>query len=232
MSGTLVNVLFLKRSLVSFTHTVFIIIRNCIFKITSRRFVSKLLLRLPNHFFPRYRVLVSHVLVENNRKTRESVGYLLDKSSTSSNDTFTSSEDSSEEILAVNEDCYQCCKYCRTQYYIGRELPEYCTPSQIKTEAFTNATSTPCEQIELLLTPPLRKITPSELNSVKLRKSADFLGRPKTPELNDLLRTLRKRFAVMHSSVLSDTEGNFNDDDDDSCSFLVSSTDCIEIACS
>lgn len=201
-----------------FKNFVFYIFENYVITTISRKNVCKLLLKLPSNIFPSYRVQISSILIENNVR-RLTLG--VENYSNSSN------WDSSEE---QDDDSYGCCKYCRKLCYEEQECCTSTEDEEYKISESNVIEDTPVFEIlepaksysenyseflkhkvddGLMLTPPLRKITIRDLTSVKLRKCMDSVNIPRTPEVNDMLNILRKRYAVMHSpSYLKDSSSN------------------------
>ncbi|XP_057662214.1 uncharacterized protein LOC130897397 [Diorhabda carinulata] len=167
------------------TRTICLRVGNFIIKITSRRVFGKLLLELPSTLFPKYRVTITSMLIEHNKKMRQSTGYQSDRNTT----TDYTTDDESETILGMAQE------------------------SQ-RLEEIRN----------LILSPPLRRITAQDLNSIKLRKCEDLPeGKNNySSEISDLQAILRRRFAVIHSPYGSETETDFDDDADYfNCSLVV-----------
>ncbi|CAG9859153.1 unnamed protein product [Phyllotreta striolata] len=151
------------RTVTSIKHPIQAFIR-IIIDMTSRRRLSRLLLRLPPGCFPPYRILITRLVVENNRKARMNQKHSQTLYSSSSND---------DDDDDYNDD----------DDWMGQERNH-----------------------EINTSTPLRRITADDLKAVRLRKSgvADGAASRRTEEIGDLLDVLRKRFAVMHSSVMSD----------------------------
>ncbi|CAH1975752.1 unnamed protein product [Acanthoscelides obtectus] len=222
----------MQLAVMSLTHSVraiFLIIGNCIIRITSRKFISKLLLRLPSQLFPRYRVVVSGVIIQDNLQ-RRSMKYPPDVYNSSSSD------EDDDESSTVTGKC-KCCVLQKAYYHSNidysndnadecvKEDPEfykYASDIEFPEQNFVESTDGYTEVFEKNFivkhsfvpgtpcTPPLRRITASELASVQLRPSKDFQRTPRTPEVSDMLNILRRRYAVLHYSPPS-SNNSFSD---------------------
>ncbi|KAG5893308.1 hypothetical protein JTB14_001715 [Gonioctena quinquepunctata] len=136
-------------------------------------------------------------------------------------------------MVSNKKDVNRCCFYCHKRDYV-KDSHTTNSPQKTYLEEVTSTVDTPKTQTvgeermlsltpasqriplleDLLLTPPLRKITVAELSSVRLRKS-DFQKLVKTPEVNDMLSVLRKRYAVMHISFTSENDSIDTEETDD-----------------
>nr|CAH7747281.1 unnamed protein product [Callosobruchus chinensis] len=219
----------LARSVKYFTQTIFLIIGNCIIKITSRKFISKLLLKLPSQFFPSYRVLVSAVIIEDNLKRRS----VMHKPAIYSS----SSSDEEDDGSSTNiEKCKRSCMLQKTYFFHStiNHSDESCDESSqenhdacgntidihFSEQKFVKFSEEYTEILEQNVvvkhsfeppgTPPLRKITANDLASVHLKPSKDSARTPRTPEVSDILNILRRRYAVLHYSPAS-SNNSFSD---------------------
>ncbi|VEN44031.1 unnamed protein product, partial [Callosobruchus maculatus] len=221
-------VMSLTRSVKCFTQTIFLIIGNCIIKITSRKFISKLLLKLPSQFFPCYRVVVSAVIIQDNLKRRSMMPPTIYSSSSS---------DEEDDGSSTNVGRCKCIRVLQKAYYYhgktdhsdessdesSQENLDACESTldiQFHEKGFVKFSN---EYVEILEenvvekchveppgTPPLRRITASDLASVHLRPSKDYERTPRTPEVSDMLNILRRRYAVLHYSPAS-SNNSFSD---------------------
>nr|CAI5843451.1 unnamed protein product [Callosobruchus analis] len=170
-------VMSLTRSVKCFTQTIFLIIGNCIIKITSRKFISKLLLKLPSQFFPCYRVVVSAVIIQDNLKRRSMMYTPAVYSSSSS--------DQEEGGSSTNVRKCKCCRVLKKAYYHStdhsdesidesdQEGQETCDIIQYSEQKFVKFSDEYTEVLEENVvekhsfappgTPPLRKITGKEV---------------------------------------------------------------------
>ncbi|CAH1975753.1 unnamed protein product [Acanthoscelides obtectus] len=171
----------MQLAVMSLTHSVraiFLIIGNCIIRITSRKFISKLLLRLPSQLFPRYRVVVSGVIIQDNLQ-RRSMKYPPDVYNSSSSD------EDDDESSTVTGKC-KCCVLQKAYYHSNidysndnadecvKEDPEfykYASDIEFPEQNFVESTDGYTEVFEKNFivkhsfvpgtpcTPPLRRIT-------------------------------------------------------------------------
>lgn len=260
------NVKSLRKVLV-LVKELFIIGGNRIIDLSSRRCISELLLKLPPHFFPSYRLVISTLVIERNRKVRKSKRPLLEYDSDSSGE--------EDGIHGSSRNEYSCCKYCHKLFYadveekyspkanhddldinstevsssvdalaiprsiINAEEPMSTPPlrkitledlASVKLRAsqgfnkmskasplFPSASFSRERPLNtsgnLMLTPPFRKITMEELKSVKLRPSQNFQRMPRTPDVQDMLNVLRRRYAALHSPMGSENDSFTSDED-------------------
>lgn len=258
------NVKSLRKVFISIKN-IFLVIENCIVDLSSRKRVSKWLLKLPAQFFPSNRLIISTTVIERNKKVRKLRKIALEYSSESSEEEFGNHK--------LSKSKYVCCKYCHKLFH--SDVEEKTSPntkinnldincmevsSSVDTLAVTESNDpvltpplrritladltsvklrpsqnfknisrlsagpqfpnaspdhegTPNVSGNLFLTPPLRKITIEELTSVKLRPSQAFQKIPKTPDVQDMLNVLRRRYAAMHSPMASENDSFTSDED-------------------
>ncbi|KAF7276919.1 hypothetical protein GWI33_009653, partial [Rhynchophorus ferrugineus] len=60
------------------------------------------------------------------------------------------------------------------------------------------------EEDEVVSRTPQKRLTISDIKTVKLRPSTVEIEVPKTPEVSDMMAILRRRFAALHSSMFED----------------------------
>ncbi|XP_072384178.1 uncharacterized protein [Diabrotica undecimpunctata] len=225
--------------------TILLVVGKYIKHLTSRKLFGKLLIKLPSCFFVTYRIVVNEQIIEFNRKVRQLIGfdYINNTSEhTSDDDDF---EDSA--VLRPRTDILQ--QFDEEVLYKPSSTPEKTIPKLspvthyihgwqlkkaqlcLKESIHENQTRNfvGSQPIQLIVTPPLRRITTDDLNSVKLKRP-EIIPDAVIPTTNDLLAVLRRRFAAMHDSYNSESESDIADEMNNS-EYFNDIKECTEIAC-
>ncbi|XP_028147929.1 uncharacterized protein LOC114341339 [Diabrotica virgifera virgifera] len=228
--------------------TVLLVVGRYIKHITSRKLFGKILIKLPSCFFVTYRIVVNEQIIEFNRKVRQLVGfdYINNTSDhTSDDDDFEESavlrprtdilQQFDEEVIykpsSTPEKTESIPKLSPVTNYIhGWQMKkaQICLEESIHEPQTRNCVSS--QRLQLIVTPPLRRITTDDLNSVRLKRPA-LVSDAVIPTTNDLLAVLRRRFAAMHDSYNSESESDIADEMNNSEYFNIDVKECTEIAC-
>ncbi|CAH0552462.1 unnamed protein product [Brassicogethes aeneus] len=189
-------------------------IYKCLTNIISRKHIKKILIKLPDNFFPTYRLIINIVLNVDGKTKKERCKY----------------------------NC--CCREQRNNYYEKlsddmkgkRKSIERCqVSSSIENPVVPRPPPMPVNLLEIpegsfdelrvrpSSTPTKIIIGLEEIGNVKLRPSEVRRNSAQVPEVNDMLQILKRRYAAIHSpGFFTDNENQFDSfsaGSENSCSY-------------